>query len=98
MLELTGRTKQAIVTPEPGLTILDHALKHDVDWAFSCSRGTCARCRCHIAAGMDSLEEVTDEEWDRLDEEELDEGFRLGCQAVVKDKDATIVAFNKPYF
>ena len=98
MIELKGRTKTAIVEAEAGLTLLDHALKHNVDWSFSCTRGTCARCRCIITEGMEFLEEVTDEEWDRLEEEELDEGYRLGCQAVVKEGAGAIAAANKTYF
>jgi 2Fe-2S ferredoxin len=98
MLEMKGRTKTAVVEADSGLSILDHALKHDVDWAFSCTRGTCARCRCMIEVGMEFLEPVTDAEWDRLEQEELDEGYRLGCQALVKADAGSIRAINKPYF
>lgn len=98
MIELKGRTKTAVVEAEEGLTILDHALKHEVDWGFSCTRGTCARCRCLVTEGGEHLEEVTDAEWDRLEPEELEEGYRLGCQAVVKTADAQIKAINKTYF
>jgi 2Fe-2S ferredoxin len=98
MLEIKGRTKTAVVETDSGLSILDHALKHDVDWGFSCTRGTCARCRCLIEEGMEFLEPVTDAEWDRLEQQELDEGYRLGCQALVKADAGTIRAINKPYF
>ncbi|GGF87862.1 2Fe-2S iron-sulfur cluster-binding protein [Paenibacillus abyssi] len=98
MIELKGRMKTAEVESESGLSILDHALKHDIDWGFSCTRGTCARCRCLIESGMEYLEDVTDEEWDRLEQHELDEGYRLGCQAMVKSSAGHIVAVNKPYF
>lgn len=98
MIELKGRTKTAVVEAEEGLTILDHALKHEVDWGFSCTRGTCARCRCLVTEGGEHLEEVTDAEWDRLEPEEFEEGYRLGCQAVVKTADAQIKAINKTYF
>ncbi|MFF2887606.1 2Fe-2S iron-sulfur cluster-binding protein [Paenibacillus sp. NPDC057967] len=98
MIELKGRTITATVESESGLTILDHAIKHKVDWSFSCTRGTCARCRCLVSEGGEFLEEVTDEEWDRLEPEEFDEGYRLGCQAVVKEGAGRIVAANKTYF
>ncbi|MFD0958803.1 2Fe-2S iron-sulfur cluster-binding protein [Paenibacillus chungangensis] len=98
MIVLTGKTKTAEVEPEAGLSLLDLAMKHDIDWSFSCTRGTCARCRCLVSEGMDFLEEVTDEEWDRLDPEEFDEGYRLGCQAVVREGAGRIVAVNKTYF
>lgn len=97
-IELRGRTKTAIVEAEEGLTILDHAIKHKVDWSYSCTRGTCARCRCLIVEGKELLDEITDEEWDRLEPEEFEEGFRLGCQAVITGSEGKIVAINKTYF
>lgn len=98
MIELKGRTITAEVEPEAGLTLLDHAIKHKVDWSFSCTRGTCARCRCLVTEGAEYLEEITDEEWDRLEPEEFEEGYRLGCQAVVKEGAGRIAAANKTYF
>jgi len=97
LLELTGRKLHKQVDSIIGQSILDIALKNEVDWGFSCTRGTCARCRCLIEAGKEHLAEVTDEEWDRLDDEELEQGYRLGCQAIVRTE-GTIVAVNKPYF
>ncbi|MBP3964458.1 2Fe-2S iron-sulfur cluster-binding protein [Paenibacillus lignilyticus] len=98
MLELKGRSKSATVYPLQGMSLLDMAMKHDIDWAFSCSRGTCARCRCQIEEGAEFLEEVTDAEWDRLEPSELEEGYRLGCQAIIKKNAGTIKAVNRPYF
>lgn len=97
MLKLIGRKNEKQVEIETGQTILDHALKTNVDWGFSCIRGTCARCRTLVIEGMDLLNEPTEEEEDRLDEDELKEGYRLGCQAVLRKK-GTIVAQNKSYF
>src|SRR5690606_12296228 len=98
MIELTGRSITKEVEAEEGLALLDHAIKHKVDWSYSCTRGTCARCRWLIVEGAEYLDEITDEEWDRLEPEEFDEGYRLGCQAVVLSDDAVIVAKNKTYF
>ncbi|CAH0118733.1 Chlorosome protein I [Paenibacillus sp. CECT 9249] len=97
MIELKGRTVSKTVDSETGYSILELALKHKVDWGFSCTRGTCARCRCYIEEGADCLEEPSDAEWRRLEPEELEEGYRLGCQAVIK-RPGRIVAVNKPYF
>lgn len=97
MLTLTGRTLTKTVEIEPGLTLLEHAMKAGVDWNFNCSKGTCARCRCSVAIGADLLEEPTDAEWDRLGPDELDGGFRLGCQAKVL-KQGELKAVNKTYF
>lgn len=96
-IHLKGKRLDKKVEGEKGLTILDLALKHDVDWGFSCTQGTCARCRCLIEAGREFLNAPTDAEWDRLDEEELEDGYRLGCQAMV-ESEGDIVAKNKTYF
>ncbi|WP_322745671.1 2Fe-2S iron-sulfur cluster-binding protein [Paenibacillus donghaensis] len=96
-MQLTGRTIEKTVVPEPGKTILQHAKDHEVDWQHMCKRGTCARCRCQVIEGYEFLEEPTEAEYRRLDPEEFDEGFRLGCQAVVKAP-GKIVARNKTYF
>lgn len=97
MLDLKGRKLHKQVESIIGQSILDIALKNDVDWGFSCTRGTCARCRCLVEVGREHLSEASDEEWDRLDDEELEQGYRLACQAIIRT-DGTIVAVNKPYF
>jgi 2Fe-2S ferredoxin len=97
MIMLKGRKTHKEVPIEPGFSILDLALKHDVDWGFSCTRGTCARCRCLVTEGADHLNKPTDAELDRLEPEEIEQGFRLGCQAVIKE-DGPVTAQNKPYF
>ncbi len=97
MLLIKGRTAEASVAIKVGRSILDHALEHQIDVAFSCTRGTCARCRCFIAAGMDYLSPPSDAEYDRMDEEEIAQGYRLGCQAIVREN-GEIKAMNKPYF
>jgi 2Fe-2S ferredoxin len=97
MITLTGRSITKQVETETGLTLLDHALKHDVDWAFSCTRGTCARCRCLVTEGQQQLNEPTDAELVRLEPSELAEGYRLGCQAEPLQA-GDISAKNAPYF
>lgn len=97
MLELKGRTVSKTIPAESGKTLLDLALAHGVDFGFSCTRGTCGRCRCRIEAGMEHLKRVTDEEWERLPDEELDQGYRLACQAEIRSE-GRIAAVHKPYF
>ncbi|WNR42458.1 2Fe-2S iron-sulfur cluster-binding protein [Paenibacillus roseipurpureus] len=97
MLELKTRKMVKQVAPETGLTVLDHAMKTDVDWGFSCTRGTCARCRCYVAEGRELLSLPSDAEEDRLEPEELEQGYRLACQCVVK-QEGTISVIHKPYF
>ncbi len=97
MLDLTGKHIHKQVESTVGQSLLDVALKNDIDWQFSCTRGTCARCRCLVTAGMALLSDVSDEEWDRLDDDELDQGYRLGCQAIIKER-GPITAVNQTYF
>ncbi|MDF2717940.1 MAG: ferredoxin [Paenibacillus sp.] len=97
MIELIGRTKRKTTAAEAGRTILELALAADVDWGFNCTRGTCSRCRCLVLDGMEHLHEPTKAELASLDDEELEQGFRLGCQAKVRS-DGTIAVQNKPYF
>lgn len=97
MLTLKGRTIEASTEPRIGATLLELALGAGVDWQFNCSRGTCARCRCLVTEGGELLEASTDAEWDRLGPDELDAGYRLGCQARVETA-GTIAAVNRTYF
>jgi len=97
MVRLKGRTLSKEVPAEKGFTLLDLALKHDIDWAFSCTQGNCARCRCLVEEGMECLIDPTEEELDRLESEEIADGYRLGCQAKIM-KPGNIKAENIPYF
>ncbi|NEW06091.1 (2Fe-2S)-binding protein [Paenibacillus sp. SYP-B3998] len=97
MLELKTRKTQKMMPIDTGLTLLDHALKHDVDWGFSCIRGTCARCRCYVDLGRELLAQPTEAEEDRLEPEELEQGYRLACQCAVK-QGGDISVTHKPYF
>jgi 2Fe-2S ferredoxin len=97
LLTLTGRTRTKQTDAEIGATLLTLAQRADVDWGFQCSKGTCARCRCLVQEGAELLDEPTDAEWDRLGPDELDAGFRLGCQAVVVGS-GSIVAVNRTYY
>lgn len=97
MLELKGRTVRKTVEGKVGQSLLDIALANRVDIGFSCTRGTCARCRCYIEEGNDLLSEPTEAEFDRLGEDEIAEGYRLGCQAVLA-REGDVRATNKTYF
>jgi 2Fe-2S ferredoxin len=97
MLELKTRQAQKTIEPEKGLTLLDMALKANLEWGFSCTRGTCARCRCFVAEGREWLEAPTEAEEDRLEPEELEQGYRLACQCVINEV-GPIVVTHKPYF
>lgn len=97
MIDLKGKRVHKTVPAEKGLTIVKLALKHGVDWGFQCTRGSCCRCRSLITQGGAYLLPPTDAELDALEPEELEEGYRLGCQAVLTGEGA-ITAINKTYF
>ncbi|MFD0670434.1 2Fe-2S iron-sulfur cluster-binding protein [Cohnella sp. GCM10027633] len=97
MITLTGKTRTTTIEPTTGATLLKLAQDAGIDWLYNCSRGTCAKCRCIVTEGVSLLAESTDEEWERLGPDELEAGYRLGCQAVVAQA-GTIAAKNKPYF
>lgn len=96
-LQLMGRTVTKSVEPKPGKSLLQHAIQHGIDWQHMCTRGTCARCRCIIEEGSEHLEKPTKAEHLRLDPEEIEDGYRLGCQVIVKNT-GKITARNKTYF
>ncbi|MCZ8520548.1 MULTISPECIES: 2Fe-2S iron-sulfur cluster-binding protein [Paenibacillus] len=97
MLTLKGKRGTKTVSLVTGFTIVDMALKAEVEWGFSCLRGTCSRCRCQVQEGAEFLNAPTDEELDNLGEDELEQGFRLGCQAAIRSEGDVTVA-HKPYF
>ncbi|WEK55679.1 MAG: 2Fe-2S iron-sulfur cluster-binding protein [Candidatus Cohnella colombiensis] len=97
MITLTGRTITKTVEARTDSSLLKLAQEAAIDWQFNCSRGTCAKCRCIVTEGAHLLNESTDAEWDRLGPDELDGGYRLGCQATIA-KPGTIKAVNKTYF
>lgn len=95
-LVMKGLTREAeMPTPVSG-TLLQAAISMNVDWGYRCTKGTCARCRCLIDVGGHLLSEITDAEWNRLEEDEIEQGYRLACQSAI-EADGDIRAVNRPY-
>ncbi|MGG3279458.1 2Fe-2S iron-sulfur cluster-binding protein [Paenibacillus solani] len=97
LIELSGREVQRSVAPVLGITVLDLAERNEVDWNSFCKRGTCARCRCLVVEGIEYLSEPNLAEERRLDPEELDEGYRLGCQSKI-EMVGPVKIKHAPYF
>lgn len=77
---------------EPGQTILELALKNDIELHHNCG-GVCACTTCHIYVekGMDSIDEITDREEDFIDRAVNPRlNSRLGCQSLLNDGDGDI--------
>ena len=72
---------------EPGQSILEVALKNDIDLHHNCG-GVCACSTCHlyVDAGEEYLEELSDKEEDFIDRAVNPRlNSRLGCQCVLQD-------------
>ena len=57
--------------------LLDLLLERGIDAPFSCRQGACSACACRINSG-----EVAMQQNDILEQEDLDEGIVLACQAL----------------
>ncbi len=81
-----------VVDAAEGETILDVALKNDIDIEHACEK-SCACTTCHVVVreGFDSLEESDELEDDMLDKAwGLEPESRLSCQACVADEDLVV--------
>lgn len=82
----------AVIEANPGETICDAALRHDIHIEHACER-SCACTTCHVVVreGFVSLDEMDDLEADMLDKAwGLEPESRLSCQAVVADEDLVV--------
>jgi ferredoxin len=68
------------VKPEKGI-LLEIALKQGQHIQYKCQKGTCGQCKVKVMDGV-FLSSPTVQEQKKLGEE-LNEGYRLACQAVV---------------
>lgn len=75
--------------PYDGDTILDAALKHGADLPFACKGGVCCTCRAKVMEGSVDMEVNY-----ALEEEEVNQGFVLTCQAH-PTSDRVIVDFDQ---
>ena len=82
----------AVVEAKKGETVLDVALRSDIDVEHACEK-VCACTTCHmiIREGFDSLDESDELEDDMLDRAwGLEPESRLGCQVIIKDDDLVV--------
>lgn len=75
-VELDGET-HTFDDWDPGTKLLEHLESKGIKAPFSCREGECSACACRVLEG-----EVKMLRNDVLDEEDLDEGIRLGCQSL----------------
>ncbi|MEO1751052.1 ISC system 2Fe-2S type ferredoxin [Thiofaba sp. EF100] len=82
----------AVVEAEPGTTILDAALAHDIDIEHACEKScACTTCHVWVREGGESLEPPSECEDDMLDKAwGLEPDSRLSCQAMVGETDLVV--------
>ena len=82
----------AVIEVEPGVSLCDAMLSNGIEIEHACEKScACTTCHVHVRAGLDSLEEATDDEDDYLDKAwGVDMDSRLSCQAIVADEVLTI--------
>ena len=87
-----GREPVTLMDIESGQSILEVALKNDIQLHHNCG-GVCACSTCHIYVqqGDEFLEELSDKEEDFIDRAVSPRiNSRLGCQCVLQDGDGEI--------
>lgn len=85
--EQKGLAPVALENIEPGQSILEVALKNDIDLHHNCG-GVCACSTCHLylEKGEDFVEELGDKEEDFIDRAINPRlNSRLGCQCILQD-------------
>lgn len=88
MVSDTGRPRTVLIEPiglsfdvEDGRAVLDAVLRATTDFPNTCSgKGTCGKCL--VRAGGGHFNEPTEAELAKLSPEQLEEGWRLACQAM----------------
>ena len=59
------------------VTLLEQALKESISLPFSCMAGACTTCQAHLVSGRVEMEDHSS-----LDEEDIEAGQILTCQAM----------------
>lgn len=75
-IKLDGRSFDFGLSLNSDTTILDAALKEGADLPFACKGGVCCTCKAKLLEGQVSM----DVHWG-LEEEEVEQGYILTCQA-----------------
>ena len=91
--EQPGLEPRTLNGVEPGQSILEIALKNDIDLHHNCG-GVCACSTCHlyVQQGEQHLEELSDKEEDFIDRAVNPRlNSRLGCQCLLQEGQGSIV-------
>jgi 2Fe-2S ferredoxin len=91
--EQKGVEQVTIENVESGQSILEVALKNDIELHHNCG-GVCACSTCHVyvETGEQHIEELSDKEEDFIDRAVNPRlNSRLGCQCILHDGDGQII-------
>lgn len=77
--------KTATVSMKPGETLLESARRAGMGPPFSCEAGNCGTCMAKIIDGHATMRVN-----DALDEDEVEEGYVLTCQAIPDTTDIEV--------
>ena len=91
--EQKGLEPVTIKDIEPGFSVLEVALKNDIELHHNCG-GVCACSTCHVylEKGEDAVEELSDKEEDFIDRAVNPRlNSRLGCQCVLQEGTGEII-------
>jgi 3-phenylpropionate/trans-cinnamate dioxygenase ferredoxin reductase subunit len=76
---ISAQINEQSITVEPGETLLQAALRHEIEFPNSCRVGGCGTCKCRLTAG--TVKELTETGY-LLTADEIDQGYILACQSV----------------
>ncbi len=82
-LMVDGKTHE--LTIDRGSLVLGSALDAGLDVPFSCKAGVCSTCRCLVMAGTVAMDKNF-----TLDQDEIDRGYVLSCQARATSEAVTL--------
>lgn len=80
--------RTATVRRVPGETLLESARRAGLAPPFSCEAGNCGTCMAKLTEGTATMRVN-----DALDDDEVDEGYVLTCQAI-PDTERTAVSYD----
>jgi ring-1,2-phenylacetyl-CoA epoxidase subunit PaaE len=79
-IEFSIAGQQATVVGSPDETLLEAAIRNDLNPPYSCMEGVCSACQAKVLQGeVEAPEDLC------LDQDQVKQGFVLTCQAKVKN-------------
>lgn len=75
-LKIVVDDEEIAVEADKQISLLDNALKHDIDAPYSCKGGVCCSCICRVTEGEAKMQENN-----MLTDDEIKDGLVLACQA-----------------